>query len=86
MSETFVRVALDHPLPTLFDYRCDAQAPVPGTLVAVPFGKRSVVGLVVEVSAHTEVPADRVRTIEAACSACAPLLRPARTFATSRRC
>lgn len=73
MSETFVRVALDHPLPTLFDYRCDAQAPVPGTLVAVPFGKRSVVGLVVEVSAHTEVPADRVRTIEAACSACAPL-------------
>ena len=73
MSETFVRVALDHPLPTLFDYRCDVQAPVPGTLVAVPFGKRSVVGLVVEVSAHTEVPADRVRTIEAACSACAPL-------------
>ncbi|MGG1945457.1 primosomal protein N' [Trinickia sp. NRRL B-1857] len=73
MSETFVRVALDHPLPTLFDYRCPAPAPAPGTLVAVPFGKRSVVGLVVEVSAHSEVPAARVRNIESACSECEPL-------------
>ncbi len=73
MSEAFVRVALDHPLPTLFDYRCDAPPPAPGTLVAVPFGKRSVVGLVVEVSAHSEVASERVRNVEAACSACAPL-------------
>jgi primosomal protein N' (replication factor Y) len=75
MSETFVRVALDHPLPTLFDYRCDAAspAPAPGTLVAVPFGKRSVVGLVVEVSAHSDVPAERVRNVTAVCSACSPL-------------
>lgn len=73
MSETFVRVALDHPLPTLFDYRCGAPAPVPGTLVVVPFGKRSVVGLVVEVSAHSDVPAERVRNVTAVCDACAPL-------------
>ncbi|MGN6649231.1 primosomal protein N' [Trinickia sp.] len=73
MSETFVRVALDHPLPTLFDYRCAAPAPAPGTLVAVPFGKRGVVGLVVEVTAHTEVPAERVRDVTAACDGCAPL-------------
>ncbi|WP_206955558.1 primosomal protein N' [Trinickia acidisoli] len=73
MSETFVRVALDHPLPTLFDYRCDAPPPEPGTLVAVPFGKRSVVGLVVEVSAHSDLAAGRVRNIEATCGACAPL-------------
>ncbi len=75
MSETYIRVALDHPLPTLFDYRCDAggPAPAPGTLVAVPFGKRSVVGLVVEVSAHSDVPAQRLRNLSAACEACPPL-------------
>ena len=73
MSEAFVRVALDHPLPTLFDYRCAAPAPPPGTLVAVPFGKRSVVGLVVEVSAHSDVPAERVRNVESVLSGCAPL-------------
>jgi primosomal protein N' (replication factor Y) len=72
MSGAFVRVALDHPLPTLFDYRCDAPPP-PGTLVAVPFGRRSTVGLVVEVSANSEVPAERVRHVEAVCDACAPL-------------
>ncbi len=59
MSHVFVRVALDHPLPTLFDYRCDAaEPPRPGTLVSVPFGKRQVVGLVCEVTAHSDVPAD----------------------------
>lgn len=73
MSEMFVRVALDHPLPTLFDYRCAAPAPAPGTLVAVPFGKRGVVGLVVEVSANSDVPAERVRDVTATCDACAPL-------------
>jgi primosomal protein N' (replication factor Y) len=74
MSESFVRVALDHPLPTLFDYRCDsAQSPVPGTLVSVPFGKRDVVGLVCEVTGHSEVPADRLRSVNGICTACPPL-------------
>ncbi|HXZ08098.1 MAG TPA: primosomal protein N', partial [Paraburkholderia sp.] len=74
MRSVFVRVALDHPLPTLFDYCCDAvPPPVPGTLVSVPFGKRDTVGLICEVSEHSEVPADRVRTVNAICSACPPL-------------
>ncbi|WP_186310779.1 primosomal protein N' [Paraburkholderia sp. BCC1886] len=74
MSEVFVRVALDHPLPTLFDYRYDASAPVaPGSMVSVPFGKRHVVGLVCEVTDHTEVPADRLRDVSDVCSACPPL-------------
>ena len=74
MSPVFVRVALDHPLPTLFDYRCDAaEAPPPGTLVSVPFGKRQVVGLVCEVTAHSDVPADRLRAVGEVCSACPPL-------------
>ncbi len=74
LSPVFVRVALDHPLPTLFDYRCDAaEVPQPGTLVSVPFGKRQVVGLVCEVTAHSDVPADRLREVGAICRACPPL-------------
>ena len=74
MTGPFVRVALDHPLPTLFDYLCEASPPPgPGTLVSVPFGKRSLVGLVVEVSAHSDVSAERVRNVEAVCAACPPL-------------
>jgi primosomal protein N' (replication factor Y) len=74
LSHVFVRVALDHPLPTLFDYRCDAiEPPRLGTLVSVPFGRRQVVGLVCEVTAHSDVPADKLRAVEAVCEACPPL-------------
>ncbi|KVT56426.1 primosomal protein N' [Burkholderia ubonensis] len=71
---TYLRVALDHPLATLFDYRCDAQpAPGPGTLVQVPFGKRQAVGLVCEVTTHTDVPPSRLRTVDAICADLPPL-------------
>jgi primosomal protein N' (replication factor Y) len=74
VSPVFVRVALDHPLPTLFDYRCDAaEPPLPGTLVSVPFGRRQVVGLVCEVTAHSDVPADKLRALDSLCDACPPL-------------
>ena len=74
MSSVFVRVALDHPLPTLFDYRCDAaEPPRPGTLVSVPFGRRQVVGLVCEVTTHSDIPADRLRALDSQCDACPPL-------------
>jgi primosomal protein N' (replication factor Y) len=74
LSHVFVRVALDHPLPTLFDYRCDAaEPPRPGTLVSVPFGRRQVVGLVCEVTAHSDVPVDKLRAVDSICDACPPL-------------
>lgn len=74
MSDVFVRVALDHPLPTLFDYRCNAALdPQPGQLVSVPFGKRRAVGLICEVNTHTDLAEDRVRPIDALCRDCPPL-------------
>ncbi|OXC79555.1 Helicase PriA essential for oriC/DnaA-independent DNA replication [Caballeronia sordidicola] len=70
----FVRVALDHPLPTLFDYRYDlAPTPLPGMLVRIPFGRRDAVGLICEVTDHTDVPADKLRNVAAICSTLAPL-------------
>jgi primosomal protein N' (replication factor Y) len=74
MSGLFVRVALDHPLPTLFDYRCDpAFSPAPGMLACVPFGKRQIVGLVWEVTTESDVPAGRLRDVRSVCAACEPL-------------
>jgi primosomal protein N' (replication factor Y) (superfamily II helicase) len=70
----FVRVALDHPLPTLFDYRYDlAPTPLPGMLVRIPFGRRDAVGLICEVTDHTDVPSDKLRNVAAICSTLAPL-------------
>ncbi|RAR66740.1 replication restart DNA helicase PriA [Paraburkholderia unamae] len=75
MTETYVRVALDHPLDALYDYRytLDACVPEPGMLVRVPFGRRDVVGLICEVNAHSDVPANKLRDVLAVCAACPPL-------------
>jgi primosomal protein N' (replication factor Y) (superfamily II helicase) len=83
MSDLFVRVALDHPLPMLFDYRYDlAPDPLPGLLVAVPFGRRDVVGMICEVSGHSEVPVDKLRAVAAICHQLAPLDAHWRALAT----
>lgn len=69
-----VRVALDHPLPTLFDYRYTlAAVPSPGMLVNVPFGRRDQVGLICEVTDHSDVPTDKLREVIAICESLATL-------------
>ena len=70
----FVRVALDHPLPTLFDYRYNlAPTPLAGMLVRIPFGRRDAVGMICEVTDRTDVPLDKLREVGAICSTLAPL-------------
>ncbi len=75
VTPCFVRVALDHPLTALYDYRYPANAapPQPGMLVRVPFGRREAVGLIFEVSAHSDVPANKLRDVIAVCASCPPL-------------
>ena len=74
VNARYVRVALDHPLATLFDYRWGLAAePLPGMLVQVPFGRRDAVGLIIEVTDTTDVPADRLRDVVDACVDCPPL-------------
>ena len=60
----FVRVALDVPVPTLFDYRAAAATSDDvGARVLVPFGRKIAVGLIVELAATTPLPPQRVRSV-----------------------
>src|SRR6267378_4410699 len=71
-----VRVALDVPLPRLFDYRAeDATRADIGCRALVPFGKKRLVGLIVELAAESEVPASRLRAAERILREVAPLRR-----------
>ena len=61
----YVRVALDVPLPRLFDYACEdgTLAPI-GARVVVPFGKRRLVGVVVETAGESPLDAARIKPVE----------------------
>ncbi len=64
VSDGVLRVALDVPRPTLFDYLdCGTPPAMPGDRVLVPFGAREQVGVVVERAAKSAVPDARLRRI-----------------------
>ncbi|MFZ5636257.1 MAG: primosomal protein N' [Pseudomonadota bacterium] len=73
--ESVLRVALPMPLPRLFDYRppSDGTAEV-GCRVRVPFGNRSLVGVVAEIGAPDPAHATALRDAEAVLDV-RPLLR-----------
>jgi primosomal protein N' (replication factor Y) len=61
-AEAVLRVAVDAPLSRLFDYLPPAgELPRPGCRVLVPFGRRKLTGLVMEVGAGSDVPAEKLR-------------------------
>jgi len=60
----FVQVAIPTPLHQLFDYRWKSELPViPGTRVKVPFGRRNVVGVVVQGLVESSYPANKLRAV-----------------------
>jgi len=64
LSESFLQVAVPTPLYQVFDYRSRDGRPVPaGVRVAVPFGRRQVVGVVLGSSEKTAVPANKLRAV-----------------------
>ncbi len=69
---SIVRVALDVPLSTLFDYTVD-EAVEPGQRVIVPFRRRQLVGVVMECVTHTDVALERIKPVLIVLHDCAPL-------------
>src|SRR5512136_792866 len=67
-----VRVALDIPLATLFDYTVDESVAV-GQRVIVPFGRRQMVGVVMECAATTDMAPERIKPVVQVLHDSAPL-------------
>ncbi|SER88075.1 replication restart DNA helicase PriA [Pseudomonas sp. NFACC02] len=77
MPDAILRLALPSPLRRLFDYRVPdgvaRSALQPGMRLRVPFGRREMIGILVEVADHSEVPADKLKPAIALLDQEAPL-------------
>jgi len=71
-SEVWVRVALDVPLDGPFDYRC-TQEVVVGDRVIVSFGRRKMIGLVVELPSEPGCDPGLVKAVETVLKDIAPM-------------
>lgn len=61
---SIIRVALDMPLSTLFDYVLKEDIAVePGQRVVVPFGRKQVVGVVMECAVNSELETERIKPV-----------------------
>lgn len=61
---SLVQIAIPTPLYGLFDYRWTlAQPIVPGLRVSVPFGRRSVIGVVVGAVSQSDVPEAKLKAV-----------------------
>jgi len=72
-----LKVALDTPLDFLFDYGWTVEGampePLPGQFALVPFGRREVMGLIVDIADSTELPPEKLKSALAVRSQLAPL-------------
>ncbi|HHU94598.1 MAG TPA: primosomal protein N' [Alcaligenaceae bacterium] len=72
MKKHWLRVALDVPLPGLFDYY-HSEAVAIGTRVLVHFGRRQLIGMVIETPAQPEFQADQVKAVDMVLTDVAPM-------------
>tara|TARA_R110002049_G_scaffold252264_1_gene427238 strand:- start:373367 stop:375568 length:2202 start_codon:yes stop_codon:yes gene_type:complete len=66
-AKKFAQVGIDSPLRRLFDYRVpDTMAALqPGCRVIIPFGRRSILGIVVKLIDTPSIETSRLKTIQA---------------------
>ncbi|MFW9605484.1 MAG: primosomal protein N' [Pseudomonas sp.] len=80
MSPPILRLAIPSPLRRLFDYYpppgTDTASLQPGVRVRVPFGPREVIGILVEITAHSDLDSQRIRAARELIDT-RPLLPPA---------
>jgi len=59
-----LRIALDVPLDTLFDYSAEGHGDISvGTRVLVSFGRRKMVGVVAEIAGHSDLKPERIKPV-----------------------
>ena len=68
LKPTVVQVVIDKPLAQGFDYLWDAEKlgklPEIGNVVAVPFARSKVIGLVIKVSNHSDYELSKLKSVE----------------------
>ena len=68
LKPTIVQVVIDKPLAQGFDYLWDAEKlgklPEIGNVVAVPFARSKVIGLVIKVSNHSDYEISKLKSVE----------------------
>ncbi len=76
-SKKFAQVGIDSPLRRVFDYRIpDSMTQLqPGYRVLIPFGKRSIMGIVVKLIEAPSIDASRVKSIQSTLDDC-PIFDP----------
>ncbi len=80
-----IRVALDVPLSTLFDYKVSDEISIEiGQRVVVPFGRKEVVGIAMEWVEQSELDVARIKAVVRVLDDVAPL--PSETLALLRFC
>ena len=88
MPSCILRLALPSPLRRLFDYlppRRNCRSLQPGMRSRVPFGRRGVIGVLVELSDQSEVPLEKLRpAIEAAGQHAAAAALPVQALSVDR--
>ena len=68
LTDVILRIALPTPLHRLFDYRTLPQIDqplLPGIRVLVPFGRRELVGILVETAEQSELPLNKLKPVHA---------------------
>lgn len=78
MEPKILRIAVDSPLDFALDYRWQSEDPEGvfpqiGQLALVPFGRREVVGLIVEILDGSDLPSDKLKAVLALRPQVAPL-------------
>jgi len=80
VPRTILRLALPSPLRRLFDYLPPAGVPhvalQPGMRLRVPFGRREIVAILVEVVSHSEVPEAKLKPALELLDSSSPLPAP----------
>ena len=66
-EEGIWKIALPVPLPTLFDYLppVDGGAVFPGARVCVPFGRRTLIGILAGFAQSSDLPRARLARVKA---------------------
>lgn len=73
MTKPILKIALDVPLDRLFDYLSDGQNVQIGQRVLVPFGRRSQIGIVMDLADSSEFAIEKLKPVSKVFSDEAPL-------------